>query len=361
MMKLYPFSMLNTNGKSISATVVTPPTARVVNSVSVPSVVAPPITASTSVVTTSTVAVKQEPMDLEEYTQDKGKNDVSPTTLGSLKSVLDKRSVGVSSSAMPVLLNTFSGSQASLAFNGHSPQISMTASNRLVSPNSPAFTAIPNLPIFNPLHAPSLLGHLRAPSNAVPQPRAAFSCTTLNYSYPNASAVSQPPPKLTAAPTPKSSPDTNGIEITQTTKNGQLLTLPSAVAKRLNLKQPLALKINNMQITVPPSCLLVTADGLKVFLPPKTFPVQLGETAKLCVTVTNDKSSSPKTKISVNIGDGSASLKEQNETPDSKSSRSARHSKSGINPGSCHIKMLYGGFDCMLCIFQYLNMHDLAR
>jgi hypothetical protein len=133
------------------------------------------------------------------------------------------------------------------------------------------------------------------------------------------------------------------------------------VAKRLNLKQPLALKINNMQITVPPSCLLVTADGLKVFLPPKTFPVQLGETAKLCVTVTNDKSSSPKTKISVNIGDGNGSQKETPATPNSKSSRSPRHSKSGINPANCHVKKLYGGFDCMLCIFQYLNMHDLAR
>lgn len=340
-MKLIPFTIQRPNGKSINATVVSPSQSGVVKLPSASGVVAPlPVT--TSVVTTSVVAVKQEPMDVEEYSQAKGKNDVSETTLGSLKSILDKRSVGLSSTPMPVLLNTFSGSQARLAFNGHGPQVTVTTSTPVIGPPSSAFTALPNLPIFNPLHRPALIDPNFPPVNITP--------------LPSVSPVSHPPPKLTAAPSPKSSPNSNGVEVSQSSKNGQLLTLPSAVAKRLNLKQPLALKINNMQITVPPSCLLLTADGLKVFLPPKTFPVQLGETAKLCVTVTNDKSSPSNSKISVNIG-----ISPKPDTPGSKNGRASRQWKSAINPGSCHIKRLYGGFDCMLCIFQYLNMHDLAR
>ncbi|XP_061172726.1 uncharacterized protein LOC133182036 [Saccostrea echinata] len=350
--KLFPIAMQNINGKPISANI------PVIKSISATRLTPEIPVSSNSITTTSTVKVKQEPMDTEDYGQAKGKNAVSSTTMGTLKSVLDKRSIVVTTSPMPVLLNSFSGSQASLAFNGSSPQISVSSSNALVAPNPAAFTAIPNLPIFNPLNAPNLLNQLHVSPNVVNQPTA-FTSAKVNYSLPSISPVTQPPPKLTAAPTPKSSPDNSGIEITQTSKNGQLLTLPSAVAKRLNLKQPLALKINNMQITVPPSCLLVTADGLKVFLPPKTFPVQLGETAKLCVTVTNDKSSSPNTKISVNIG--SSTQKEKTDSPDSKKSRPQRQWRAGINPANCQIKKLYGGFDCMLCIFQYLNMHDLAR
>ncbi|XP_062595488.1 uncharacterized protein LOC134256839 [Saccostrea cucullata] len=352
-LKLIPITMQNINGKPITANI------PVIKSINTTRLTPEIPVSSNSVTTTNTVTVKQEPMDTEEYGQTKGKNTVSSTTMGTLKSVLDKRSVIVTTTPMPVLLNSFSGSQASLAFNGSSPQINVSSSNTVVSPNPAAFTAIPNLPIFNPLNAPNLLSQIQVSPNIVNQPTA-FSSTKISYSLPSVSPVTQPPPpKLTAAPTPKSSPGPGGIEITQTSKNGQLLTLPSAVAKRLNLKQPLALKINNMQITVPPSCLLVTADGLKVFLPPKTFPVQLGETAKLCVTVTNDKSSSPNTKISVNIG--SSTPKEKNDSPDSKKGRSQRHWKAGINPANCQIKKLYGGFDCMLCIFQYLNMHDLAR
>lgn len=354
-MKLYPISMLNSNGKTIKATVVSSsPAQQVKKSDTVPTGV-PPLAVSTNLVTTPKVTVKQEPMDIEEYRQAKGKSNVSESTLGSLKSVLDKRSVNITTTPMPVLLNTFSGSQASFAFNGHGPTIRSPAHTSVINSRPAGFTAIPNLPIFNPLQGAAIINHLN-PSSVI-QPPAAFPSTNVS-SFPSVSPISQPPPKLTAAPTPKSSPSTNGVELTQTTKNGQLLTLPSAVSKRLNLKQPLALKINNMQITVPPSCLLLTGDGLKVFLPPKTFPVQLGETAKLCVTVTNDKSSPSSTKISVSIGDGNSP---KTDTPESKSSRSTRHWKSGINPGNCHIKKLYGGFDCMLCIFEYLNMHDLAR
>lgn len=358
-MKMYPISVLNSNGKTIKATVVSQQVKKpAIVSSGVPLSVStgvPPLSVSTNVVTTPKVTVKQEPMDVEEYSQAKGKNDVSETTLGSLKSVLDKRSVNLTTTPMPVLLNTFSGSQASFAFNGHSPTISSPAHTTVINSRPAAFTAIPNLSILNPLQGAAIISHLN-PSSVI-RPPTAFPSTNVS-SFPSVSPISQPPPKLTAAPTPKSSPSTNGGELTQTTKNGQLLTLPSAVSKRLNLKQPLALKINNMQITVPPSCLLLTGDGLKVFLPPKTFPVQLGETAKLSVTVTNDKSSPSSTKISVNIGDVSSP---KNDTPESKSSRSTRHWKSGINPGNCHIKKLYGGFDCMLCIFEYLNMHDLAR
>lgn len=122
-MKMYPISVLNSNGKTIKATVVSQQVKKpAIVSSGVPLSVStgvPPLSVSTNVVTTPKVTVKQEPMDVEEYSQAKGKNDVSETTLGSLKSVLDKRSVNLTTTPMPVLLNTFSGSQASFAFNGH--------------------------------------------------------------------------------------------------------------------------------------------------------------------------------------------------------------------------------------------------
>lgn len=113
-MKMYPISVLNSNGKTIKATVVSQQVKKpAIVSSGVPLSVSTgvsPLSVSTNVVTTPKVTVKQEPMDVEEYSQAKGKNDVSETTLGSLKSVLDKRSVNLTTTPMPVLLNTFSGS-----------------------------------------------------------------------------------------------------------------------------------------------------------------------------------------------------------------------------------------------------------
>ncbi|CAG2186118.1 unnamed protein product [Mytilus edulis] len=179
------------------------------------------------------------------------------------------------------------------------------------------------------------------------------------------SPVSLQPPRLIAAPGTKSHTpsglDMNGVKQSETNKQGQLLTLPPAVIKRLNLTQPVSLKINNTQVTVPPSSFLHTAQGLKLFLPKNTFPVNTGETAKLSVTVTNDKTLS----LDTDCGSGQLptivpnSSRTLAETPIE--SPKPRQFKSGINPASCFIQSLYGGFDCMLLIFNYLNVRDLFR
>lgn len=44
----------------------------------------------------------------------------------------------------------------------------------------------------------------------------------------------------------------------------QLLTLPASILKRVNVNQPLALKINNRHIVVPPYCLLKSKEAVKV-------------------------------------------------------------------------------------------------
>ncbi len=54
--------------------------------------------------------------------------------------------------------------------------------------------------------------------------------------------------------------------------SGQLLTLPSSVLTRVNASKPLALRVNNQRLTIPPNCFISTAEGIKVFLPTGTLP-----------------------------------------------------------------------------------------
>ncbi|ESO86205.1 hypothetical protein LOTGIDRAFT_167437 [Lottia gigantea] len=180
----------------------------------------------------------------------------------------------------------------------------------------------------------------------------------------------------------------------ETPVNAQLLTLPTAVTKRLNLNQPLALKINNVHIVVPPNCVINSKEGLKVVLPPNTFGLPTDPQTKLNVTVSNnsggvegfkpvsDTSSSDSASVSVNGSansvNGSAnsvntvtsvSGDNKNSVNDISSEVSVNKMKlsnkrkcvEGINPASCYIKSLYGGYDCMLLIFRYLSTRDLLR
>lgn len=190
-----------------------------------------------------------------------------------------------------------------------------------------------------------------------------------------------PPPRLTVAPgvlVPVSQ-GSNGIQprtdaqlTTSTSKqseiplNAQLLTLPEGVTKRLKLSQPLALKINNIQIVVPPSCVINSSDGLKVLLPPNTFPLPTDPNAKLSVTVSNNTASMD----SADPKQGSPAVQPPGEEPPAAkkdmsiiSSPSTRASKrrQAIDATCCYIKKLYAGYDCMLQIFEYLRTKDLLR
>lgn len=55
---------------------------------------------------------------------------------------------------------------------------------------------------------------------------------------------------------------------TLNTVTGHVLTLPLGVANKLNTSAPICLKIGGKDVQVPPSCLISTPQGVKVFLPP---------------------------------------------------------------------------------------------
>ena len=152
--------------------------------------------------------------------------------------------------------------------------------------------------------------------------------------------------------------------------NGQLLTLPPAVVKRLTLSKPLALKINNRQINVPPSGFFQTASGLKVFLPPNTFPTAEDNTiaeddnkGKEGKTENKDKASDEKGENEPELNCSQTESKREETCLEAmtspEKSRNIRTSKRYQK--LCFIKMLFGAYDCMECIFRYLNIRDLVR
>lgn len=340
--------------------------------------------------TTSSVAgvkIKREPVDYDENqsTGSKASSDV----IGNVRSFLERKATDInqnqSSGQYPLLKEGLQRpgpilvpTTTNLLFvpAGSFPNTGMT----LVAPRTLLQSSLP----FGSIPSPML--HNSIPGAAV-RPVISFPVVT-DYSKPVqpppqlsiSSPVSLQPPRLMAAPGTKSHttpvttamPDLNGVKTDDscTNKQGQLLTLPPVVIKRLNLNQPVSLKINNTQVTVPPSSFLHTAQGLKLFLPKNTFPVNTGETAKLSVTVTNDKTLSlVDSDNNTNSSDATGQLptivpnssRTVTEDPTDTPRKRTRQCKYGINPSSCFIQHLYGGFDCMLKIFEYLNLCDLFK
>ncbi|KAK7104057.1 mucin-4-like isoform X2 [Littorina saxatilis] len=203
------------------------------------------------------------------------------------------------------------------------------------------------------------------------------------------------PPRLTAAPgvamssvshIPTTMSMTNSssslglTQVSQAQPQPQIMTLPASLLSQLNLSQPLAVKLNNTQVVVPPSCIINSPDGLKVLLPPSTFPIPSDSNAKVSVTVSNNANNNT-TASPVNSGTISAGKDgHQSTRPSSASSQdtiSSRGSESservqtykqrsrkshvGIDFTQCRMHRLFGGFDCMLEIFRYLSVPDLLR
>jgi hypothetical protein len=169
-----------------------------------------------------------------------------------------------------------------------------------------------------------------------------------------------------------------------TPMNGQLLTLPQPLVRKLTLNKPLALKINNRQITVPPSGFFPSSEGLKIFLPPNTFPT--AEDGDNDVTVSNEKTddeesvpvsksekssaiekssaeSQPSVKADVdpkeNLNKTDGELKGKNEVVSSANKMDIKRNK--FYSKCCFIQKLYGGYDCMFHIFKHLELIDLVR
>ena len=339
--------------------------------------------------TTSSIAgvkIKKEPVDYDENqsTGSKASSDV----IGNVRSFLERKATDFnqnqSSGQYPLLKE---------GLQRPAPILVPTTTNLLFVPAG----SFPNTRMtFGPqrtlLQSSLPFGSISSPmlQNSIPgaavRPVISFPVIT-DYSKPApapqlaiSSPVSLQPPRLMAAPGIKSHttpvttamPELNGVKTDDscTNKQGQLLTLPPVVIKRLNLNQPVSLKINNTQVTVPPSSFLHTAQGLKLFLPKNTFPVNTGETAKLSVTVTNDKTLSlVDSDNNTNNSDVTGQLptivpnssRTVTEVPTDTPRKRTRQCKYGINPSSCFIQHLYGGFDCMLMIFEYLNLCDLFK
>lgn len=163
-----------------------------------------------------------------------------------------------------------------------------------------------------------------------------------------------------------------------TPMNGQLLTLPPPVVKKLTLNKPLALKINNRQITVPPSGFFQSTEGLKVFLPPNTFPT--ADENIVNVSVTNEKSVEDESVAKSSTASGSAESQTsvKKELSPNKDETNKNNEKSElvtevtkVSSGDvtrnkfykkcCTIKQLHGGYDCMFHIFKLLALKDLVR
>jgi hypothetical protein len=339
--------------------------------------------------TTSSIAgvkIKKEPVDYDENqsTGSKASSDV----IGNVRSFLERKATDFnqnqSSGQYPLLKE---------GLQRPAPILVPTTTNLLFVPaGSFPNTRMPFGPPRTLLQSSLPFGSIPSPmlQNSIPgaavRPVISFPVIT-DYSKPApapqmaiSSPVSLQPPRLMAAPGIKSHttpvttamPELNGVKTDDscTNKQGQLLTLPPVVIKRLNLNQPVSLKINNTQVTVPPSSFLHTAQGLKLFLPKNTFPVNTGETAKLSVTVTNDKTLSlVDSDNNTNNSDVTGQLptivpnssRTVTEVPTDTPRKRTRQCKYGINPSSCFIQHLYGGFDCMLMIFEYLNLCDLFK
>ncbi|CAG2212856.1 unnamed protein product [Mytilus edulis] len=342
------------------------------------------LNSSTSVATVSpssttssvgNVKIKKEPFD--PYENELPGSGASSSVLGNVRDFLERKASDInqnqSSLKYPVLKEGLQKPPLTASTTTQMMYIPVTTSGSLIS-SSLFCTSLPMGSIPAPMVYNSMPGAVVQPmvypslkpvvpivqdfSKPAPTPQLSIS-----------SPVSLQPPRLIAAPGTKSHTpsglDMNGVKQSETYKEGQLLTLPLAVIKRLNLTttQPVSLKNIKLitQVTVPPSSVLHTEQGLELFLPKNTFPVNTGETAKLSVTVTNDKTLS----LDTDCGSGQLptivpnSCRTLAETPIE--SPKTRQFKSGVNPASCFIQSLYGGFDCMLLIFNYLNVRDLFR
>ena len=169
--------------------------------------------------------------------------------------------------------------------------------------------------------------------------------------------------------------------------SGQLLTLPPGVTTKLNLKQPLQLRMGGNTFVIPPSCFISTANSVKVLLPPGCLSqgggVQSGGANKALNL--NVSASSNAQEISINSVDmrqlqpppqlqpspqlqqslpplqpAPTVLPPQLQAAPQQAQRRTAH-RASAGPVPCCFMRLHVGFDCMMHIFRYLSVADLLR
>lgn len=299
--------------------------------------------------------IKEEPVDSSYECMDKQyRTQASSEALGNLKSVISSR-IGSFQGQRPNLQKNMPTHKLSPAPGVSSPvQVQVLpggrgiANHRLVPVGPPV--PIPNMH-FAQVKIPGLPIHGYVPMTSnVP----GLSTTGSNSAVPSQAGSDSAPARATPSDQmgTKGGPVVVNAKSVGAPKNGQLLTLPQAVVKRLTLNKALALKINNKQINVPPSGFFPCSEGLKVFLPPNTFP---NET--LSVSVSDDVKS-PEDSSGQKL-ESQTTNEQPVSTEASKGERDIRKSKH--YPKCCLMQKLYMGYDAMEHIFKYLALKDLLK
>ncbi|CAI9730641.1 serine-rich adhesin for platelets isoform X1 [Octopus vulgaris] len=242
-----------------------------------------------------------------------------------------------------------------------------TAPNTFTVTNTPSTSASFNTLIQTPKDLNDTTSSSSSPPSDCPVNASSKSLTS-THSQPNLSSANIKLEVPASSPSSSSNVRDGDAGKDNYPRSGQLLTLPLAVAKRLDSSLPLALRINNMQLFIPPSRCINTPEGLKVFLPPKTFSVPSGSTTTMNITFSSGTVSGDSTK------DYSVSLLEKNKASESnpavdksktlesvKTISKVQKCRSKFNNYLCPFKKLYSGYSSMLQIFHYLSAGDLAR
>lgn len=87
---------------------------------------------------------------------------------------------------------------------------------------------------------------------------------------PLSSSLSAIPPQATSA-SPGLIQNVSFAGIDRVNPTGRVLSLPSSLASLLNLSRPVTLSIDGQRFSVPGSCFMISADGVKVVLPNNMF------------------------------------------------------------------------------------------
>lgn len=183
---------------------------------------------------------------------------------------------------------------------------------------------------------------------------------------PNGSRVTfQPQSKNSSSSSDKHVPVTVKITVPNTGDlTGQMLTLPVSLTAKLNMSKPLNLKLNGMTYNVPPRCVYVGKQNVKVFLPPKEAQE---EAIKAWALAVRNGDEDTQELVGVGLPTDVANLESNlNEVREPKSVASKVNGMSnGKLTGNTFttgaLQKLSGGVDCLTHIFQYLPFTDLLK
>ncbi|XP_013394337.1 uncharacterized protein LOC106161834 isoform X2 [Lingula anatina] len=211
------------------------------------------------------------------------------------------------------------------------------------------------------------------PVSMVPQPVPPMAFT--RFAVPSS-------PCSSPGESPSHSPKIQVINQQDGSQKCQLLTLPMGVVKKINLSQPLAIKLNNQTYMIPPTCFVPTSKGIKIMLPSNTLPVTASTkvatvaTTSSTSTVTNAGSSSdiqaavsravslqqkPFDESKGENGDNAENSDKNISMDNTKQPRRSVRIKTLDQSKMCHFRAFHMGFDSLMHVFQYLTTAELLR